>query len=675
VIGHADRLEYQPALDGIRALAVALVLVFHADLGVVGGGYVGVSVFFTLSGFLITRLLLVENTRTGTVDVAEFFARRLRRLLPASLACLAAVVVAARLGAFADDLDLRRDVIGAAFQVQNWVLLSGGDSYRELLQGGIERASPLEHYWSLAIEEQFYWLWPLAVTGLALARKRHRLWVLTAGAAIAAPAIAHWWGPDAAYFATPARLAEILLGACAATWLHQRQLDQRPHPFSRRAGTWIAGGATTVIAAVALTAPADGGPLHHGAFPAFAVVSAALIVALSAPNGATRVYGMASFARIGRVSYGLYLFHWPVYVAVTSQRIGLDGIALFAARVAITVALATVSYRFLERPIRLRHFTLWRTLPTSIVVSGGVVVAALLVVPVANVYWQQDTAIVVPQIVDRTPGAPDDVPAADDAIPVEVVGADPVFGASVSPAILDVGVTPVVLDDGDPLRVLLVGDSTAISLWPGFQRWEGNDSSVSVAVIATPGLSFVRRPLGDPGGGRDFLDWSAAILDDTLPDALDRFRPHVTVVMLGRLDLEDRVWSPDEELLDATSGLARQRVVESYRAVLDPIVANGSRVLLVRSPPMYSYWSDDRADEPHRDTPHRDAYETVQQRLADGHPDIGIIEFRAWLDTFELVLDRDARPDGMHWTAVAADRIVDEWMRHEILRLTGLAPE
>jgi peptidoglycan/LPS O-acetylase OafA/YrhL len=181
VIGHADRLEYQPALDGIRALAVALVLVFHADLGVVGGGYVGVSVFFTLSGYLITRLLLVEITRTGTVDVPGFFARRLRRLLPASLACLAAVIVAARLGAFAEDLDLRRDVIGAAFQVQNWVQLAGGDSYRELLQGGIERASPVEHSWSLAIEEQLYWLWPLAVTGLALARKRHRVWALTPG--------------------------------------------------------------------------------------------------------------------------------------------------------------------------------------------------------------------------------------------------------------------------------------------------------------------------------------------------------------------------------------------------------------------------------------------------------------------------------------------------------------
>ena len=168
------RLEYQPALDGVRAVAVAMVLLFHGGVGWMRGGYIGVSVFFTLSGYLITSLLLAESDATGSVRVGAFLARRARRLLPASVVCIVGVAVCSRYGLLDGVAHLERDLLGAAFQVQNWVLLASGDSYTEVLATVGGQRSPLEHYWSLAIEEQFYWMWPL-VFGWLATRHRARL--------------------------------------------------------------------------------------------------------------------------------------------------------------------------------------------------------------------------------------------------------------------------------------------------------------------------------------------------------------------------------------------------------------------------------------------------------------------------------------------------------------------
>jgi len=184
-------IAYQPALDGVRALAVAAVLAFHGGASWMTGGYVGVSVFFTLSGYLITSLLLAEHDSTGTVALGPFYARRMKRLLPASLVCLALVLGAAALGAFDSVTTLRRDSLGALLQVANWVKLFGDASYADLTNATLGRVGPLEHYWSLAIEEQFYWVWPLVVR--AVLRRTTRplgpIAVMTAVAVAAAPAV------------------------------------------------------------------------------------------------------------------------------------------------------------------------------------------------------------------------------------------------------------------------------------------------------------------------------------------------------------------------------------------------------------------------------------------------------------------------------------------------------
>ena len=179
------RFGYQPALDGVRGIAVALVLCFHGGFGWMPGGYVGVSVFFTLSGFLITTLALREHGATGRLDVPAFYGRRLRRLLPASVACVAGVLVIAAFGGFEGAEGLRRDAVAALLQVFNWAALTEGRSYADVIGGGA-RLAPLDHYWSLAIEEQFYWLWPLALLAILRLPRRGRITVVAAITILAA---------------------------------------------------------------------------------------------------------------------------------------------------------------------------------------------------------------------------------------------------------------------------------------------------------------------------------------------------------------------------------------------------------------------------------------------------------------------------------------------------------
>ena len=192
---------------------------FHAGVPGFDGGYLGVSVFFTLSGYLITSLLVAEFDATGTISLGAFYGRRMRRLLPASVLTVAIVVALSWITDWFEGVSsLRAQVIGSLFQIANWVLLAGDGSYQELLADTSGTPSPLEHFWSLAIEEQFYWLWPVAMLGVLRrvgpARGRTvAIGVVTMVAAIAAPVIAQVWGADAAYWATPARLAEILVGA------------------------------------------------------------------------------------------------------------------------------------------------------------------------------------------------------------------------------------------------------------------------------------------------------------------------------------------------------------------------------------------------------------------------------------------------------------------------------
>jgi len=366
-------LGYQPALDGLRALAVAMVLAFHLELPAADGGYLGVSVFFTLSGFLITRLLLSEYDGSGTIALRRFYRRRIRRLLPASFLVVGLVVVLAAFEVYSASSRIRGSTVAALTSTFNWYELLGGRDYADLFRA----PNPLAHFWSLAIEEQFYWLWPLVLLAV-LPRVPAGRRVLLIGsmalvASISAPLTAALWSSAAAYFTTWTRSAEILIGALLAAWTARAAV---PEWIGRLAWPSIA----TVLVIGALT-PAGRGWAYDGGLPLFAVLSALLIATLQAPAtrtlGAAPVLALGPVVWIGQVSYGIYLFHWPVIVWLTEDRTGLGRWWLVVLQIAVTMGLTVASYRLLERPVRAG----WPTSASAL--AGGFAASAAVTLFVA----------------------------------------------------------------------------------------------------------------------------------------------------------------------------------------------------------------------------------------------------------------------------------------------------
>ncbi len=341
-----------PALDGLRGLALTGVLAFHAETPVVGG-FLGVDLFFVLSGFLITALLVNEHERTGRIDLRAFWVRRARRLLPALFLVILAVALYAKAFATRDELHgLRWDALATLGYVANWRSIYADKSYWDLFAS----PSPLQHTWSLAIEEQFYVVWPLAVF-LALRRfGRRGAITMTAGlAAASAVAMLLLYDPartSRVYFGTDTRATGLCMGALLALLLPVARIrDSRP---AVRALDVAGIAATLGIAASWLFLGADDAILYRGGF--WLTELFALVVITCAVIGPGSIVARALSNRplrwLGTISYGAYLWHWPVHVVVTSDRVPLHGLGLEALRLGITLAVATASYVWIEAPIR-----------------------------------------------------------------------------------------------------------------------------------------------------------------------------------------------------------------------------------------------------------------------------------------------------------------------------------
>ncbi len=353
--------RYLPALDGLRAVSVAAVVAFH--LGRLRGGFLGVDVFFVISGFLITRSLLVERRATGRVALGAFWIRRFRRLVPALLVVLVVTVLASRWWLEPWRIvDIRNDALAALAYVANWRFVASGQSY---FTSGIG-PSPLRHTWSLAIEEQFYVVWPVLVAGLAmLATKRRRpvrevvglvAWVLVVGSAGWMAVAAGTLDLTRVYYGTATRAFALGLGAVLACWWNGFGASASTNRSVRRRQAhllaWAGAAALIPLGVLAATTSEDAQASYRGLFQAAALLAAVAVRGLAEGHGPVgRVLASEPLAWVGRRSYGIYLWSWPTQVLL-AQRFGLDGWRLDATVVTVSLAAAAASFALIEEPIR-----------------------------------------------------------------------------------------------------------------------------------------------------------------------------------------------------------------------------------------------------------------------------------------------------------------------------------
>ncbi len=372
-VAAADRprkvaLSYLPGLDGLRAISVTAVLLYHArDTGIPWlpkGGFLGVEVFFVISGYLITALLLAEfrnktvATGEGKIDFKQFWFRRARRLLPALYLLLITVSLYWFLFIREEMFKIRGDVVAALTYVTNWYLIFSKQSYFE----AAGRDSPFKHLWSLAVEEQFYLVWPLILFGLLVVfhNKTSRIvMAILAMAAASALLMAVLYTPDTdpsrVYYGTDTRASGLLIGAALAFLWAPWRLTKRTGPGAR----WVldCAGTLAVIGLFWFFFRSDEFDpfLYRGGFVVLSLTTAVVIAVVAHPVSllGRRVLGVGVLTWIGERSYGIYLWHWPIFVITRPGfDVGITGYPLLFVRFALTIVIAEFSYRFVEMPIR-----------------------------------------------------------------------------------------------------------------------------------------------------------------------------------------------------------------------------------------------------------------------------------------------------------------------------------
>ncbi len=394
-VARRPTLAHLPGLDGLRGVAVAAVLAFHA--GHLQGGYLGVDLFFVLSGYLITSLLLVEGDRTGSIDLARFWGRRARRLLPALGVMLVGVSLYAWVVADPGELHrIRWDGLATLAYVANWRQIFGRVDYFALFSA----PSPLEHTWSLAIEEQFYVVWPLVFVALVVALRRRRstseiprrrlgaavvglsvtLAVVALGAQIVLERVAGW---QRVYFGTDTRAFAILVGAAVAGHAAWRGPVRDGTPRRTLEVGAIVGAAILAVAWASLDG--TGWSVRHGGLPACSIAGAVVVAAVAQPRPTiiARALSFAPLRWLGLISYGVYLYHWPIDVWLSADRTGWSGWGLVALQLTVTLAVSVLSYRFIEQPVR-RGRAWPRLVNVAVPVTGALAVGVLVMASTAT---------------------------------------------------------------------------------------------------------------------------------------------------------------------------------------------------------------------------------------------------------------------------------------------------
>ncbi len=625
------RIAYEPALDGVRALAVAAVLLYHGGFDVLRGGFLGVSTFFTLSGFLITSILLAEHARTGTVRLSAFWERRLRRILPASFTGL--VLAALFVALYGDAYQLEHlvgDAIATLGSAVNWWFVFTRRDYADIFGS----PSPVQHYWSLAIEEQFYLVFPVFFLGVARRTRRPRRTLGTAIGILLAASV----GLMAAlsrtdvttarlYYGTDTRAAELLAGALLAV-VYRGTADRRARPPSRWAYDALGAIGLAVTVAFWCTTHQQDGRLYAGGLAVYALASVALLVgALGSRGPMHHLLALPFMQGLGRVSYGTYVYHFPIFLWLTPERVHLSEWPLFAARVATTLVVALASYRWLEEPVR----------------TGRMVVGAnRWRAPLVATCCLAVTFVLVHRSAGSTPTVAVSRRVLDDSMPATGM---------------------------PPLRVMVVGDSVARNLADGLTRWSGLNADLALRNSTRDGCGIARGDSEDSRDARlralDCTQWRAS-----WSDTVAQFDPMLVVVYTGGWDLMDREIPGSPAARSIADAAYRTWLEAEFSRAVDVFASRGARVLWLSSacvrPPTIG---PEGVYDPQK-------IHLLNDVIADvARADPSRVRY---VDLFSLVCPRgsftntlngfdDARPDGVHFSVAASDWLA-QWLWHRLWR-------
>ncbi|MFM7253992.1 MAG: acyltransferase family protein [Ilumatobacteraceae bacterium] len=582
----SGRMGYQSALDGVRALSVIAVILYHAGFDWMHGGFFGVEVFFVVSGFLITSLLIEERDRHGRVDLRQFWIRRWRRLLPALFAMMTAVGVwAVFFGSAEQHTQLRRDFPWALGYVANW----GTVLSQQLYFSGTPTL--FRHLWSLAVEEQWYLLWPLVFIGLAGRRAGHRgddrslgrALALAAAGVMAATAVAYaaswptrWFNPfslrwqdvdttNFLYLSTITRSSGLLLGAAMAFLWRPWQVRPRSHAGAGRALDLAAATAVLVLLAAFLLGDVSSGSTYLFVLPAVTVASTVLVCAVVHPwaAGARLVFGARPLVGLGKRSYGVYLWSWPVSRVVGAYE---GSAARFVLAMAVTAVLSEACYRFIETPIRTGALQQWfgrKSVPGWRLTTLSVAGSTTFIVIALSLFFSSAAAVYDPS--RDTSG--DDVVFDADAI------------ASTTTTAPQVPVTSATL----PRRLVIVGDSTAHSL--AINLPAGIESTFTVSNGALQGCSVYSGGIAESsrdGFRRSFdecADWAQRWVDAAVASNAE-----VALVAIGAWDVFDA--EVDGVALPFASESGDARFLAGLQRGIDALAAAGVKVALLEVPCM-----------------------------------------------------------------------------------------
>ncbi len=684
-----------PALDGLRALAVLGVMMYHGGVPILGGGFLTIDVFFVLSGFLITSLLVGEWRKKLTIHLGQFWARRARRLVPALLVMLVAVAIYAKVfappGEFAN---LRLDSLSTLFYVANWHFIFAGTNYFNLTA----HPSPLNHMWSLSIEEQFYIVWPPVVLALLYLgnklRPARRLWpvfaVAVAGAVASAVDMALLYhGPQSVmrvYEGTDTRSQDMLVGAALAIgmaiWAQHRQslpegstpagglgngsasaqLHRRDRIRQQKAGVtpitawelepgrWRTGLGVlgwVVVAVFAYTWSHMTQPttfLYRGGFFLVAVgVAVVIFTAVTHQLGSvSRALGIRPFRYVGKISYGTYLWHFPLFAMLSATSLHLIGYPLLVIRIGVTLLVATISFYVVEEPIRrgrMRSLTEWRAwLMTSGAVFGVVAVTVVATLPSA--------ADAAPASISRPSGSQ---------------------------------------YNGPPVKVAVFGDSVASRLGLAMSLNNLQQSyDVDLENDALVGCGVVRSTEYIAHGVANLM---AASCNSSTPATqqwpaqwsgdLAQFHPNVVAVLVGRWEINDRL--DQREWMHIGEPAYDTILRQSLEQAVNVAGSTGAQVMLMTAPCFDSGEQDNGQPWPEDSATRLSDYNTILRQVGSEHPtntevfDLGSLvcpggHFALSVDGVQL---RDA--DGIHIVpTAAAGQWLDARVLPEVVRLGRL---